>query len=405
MKQEKYLPLIISELCKEDYDMMQKLTQKECGVPVTLDTFRKMTDAYFASTYEVGMDADVDSQKYLESFKKRVENITTAQTSAVMQLANIYKQTPVFNGINDMWGDFNVLSVVNEWSKNKQVFVFDEDFTDELLNTENLKMIKDHFDHLPYDYFYVDISANRQVCEDVRGEGYFMHTTKQDVNGEEYYFVNITKIEYNKKNHKDPIFYSDVLTFRNSDDVDIRTKDMSGREKVPMMLPDEMGMPEHSEQSIKGKEWNILVFQTLMYLAQDEKYLDIRENAVTKNTYKKPAPNSEPKNRFSEVRMQDVGVKWGTAYRNWLTQSAKSETDGEHGHHAKSRPHVRRAHWHKFWCNKLDEYGNEIYITAADGTKEKAKELRGQWVSQIYVNYNLEKEEELPVVKHKVEAR
>ena len=48
--------------------------------------------------------------------------------------------------------------LLDEWSKNKQVYKPDQDFADALLHTEKLQLTKFMIEHLPNRYFYIDLS-------------------------------------------------------------------------------------------------------------------------------------------------------------------------------------------------------------------------------------------------------
>ena len=58
-----------------------------------------------------------------------------------------------------------------------------------------------------------------------------------------------------------------------------------------------------------------MVVQILNYLSSVQP--DIEENPQTKKTYRKPAPHTEPKNKYSEIQKWDVGVRFGAAFRAW----------------------------------------------------------------------------------------
>lgn len=113
----------------------------------------------------------------------------------------------------------------------------------------------------------------------------------------------------------------------------------------------------------------ILIQQLLTYLSSAEP--DICEDENTKRTYRKPNPNSAPKNKFSEIQQWDVGVRFGASYRKWKKsqEEPSSNEPKSSGERSKQRPHSRRAHWSNYWY----------------GTGEN-KERRPKWVASYLVN-------------------
>jgi hypothetical protein len=82
---------------------------------------------------------------------------------------------------------------------------------------------------------------------------------------------------------------------------------------------------------------------------------DVTENPITKQTYKQPKEGQKPKNKFSEIRMWDVGIRYGKAI-HVAKQEYEKQIARENAENNKNRkpvrPHVRRAHWHKYKVGK-----------------------------------------------------
>lgn len=276
------------------------------------------------------------------------------------------------NAVKETLRDFDSISLVMMWAKNKQVFAFDKDFTNELVKTDGIQFTKDCFDFLPYKYFYIDLSDNAELCQKMYAEGLFVTVEKVWENEEEVYYIHICKVcgDY---------FYNDVLTVVN------KTKKIETNE---IMVNDTISIFDHrkgvSEQKIDGRAYQVLVTQILVYLSSAEP--DVRENALTKQTYKKPAPESKPKNKYSEVRKWDVGVRFGTAYRTWKKNKDKVTVcrTGTGSSGVKQRPHSRKAHWSHYWYGSGDD-----------------KVCRPKWISEYYVGMN---DNDNPAVIHKVRS-
>jgi hypothetical protein len=97
-------------------------------------------------------------------------------------------------------------------------------------------------------------------------------------------------------------------------------------------------------------QMSVLGIQILAYLSSKDP--QIEENPVTKKTYKKPNDNFI-KNKFSEIQMWDIGVKYGNSYRNTMKQLNAGNRGFALDYKRKSPiPHFRRAHWQRFWVGK-----------------------------------------------------
>lgn len=75
------------------------------------------------------------------------------------------------------------------------------------------------------------------------------------------------------------------------------------------------------------------------------------ENATMQTTYE---PGPEPKNRAkqktrSKATWHECGFEWTEAYREYRRAKSQSRALG-----GSVRPHIRRAHWHHFWCGPRD---------------------------------------------------
>lgn len=263
--------------------------------------------------------------------------------------------------------DLDSMSLVMLWAKNKQVFAFDKDFTDELLRTEEVHLTKNGWDYLPFKTFYVDLSDNEELCDKILGKGLFITLEKLSDEQGEVYCVHVCKVG-------ERYFYNDVFSFVNEDKA-LPVAEMMVDDKV-LHFDHEHGM---SHKAIDGKAYEVIVAQILTYLSSVEP--DIGENPETQKTYRKPAPESKPKNKYSEIRKWDVGVRFGSAVRAWKKKNA-SGTTHTGGSGNKKRPHSRKAHWSHYW------YGSG-----------ENKVRRPKWISECYVGM---KDDDTPAVIHKV---
>lgn len=293
--------------------------------------------------------------------------------------------------------------VLSTWMKFKMVYKIDNDFFHEIKQTENLITSKEMFDKLPFKCFFIDLT---EVDNIANFKGAWVYITTDDIHGnKDFYSVNIYMVQNDNFTfftyyswykftdeqqevewHSDDLPKSDFIarTFVGEDDLmtkDIRsllnnptdfTKD--GLIDVTLDMRDEYDPRESIVISI---------FQIMSFIAIDAS--DVNENATTKSTYRPHKEGSKIKNKFSEVRMWDVGVQYGKAIRVAKREYKKHierENDSVESKDRKPvRPHIRRAHWHKYHVG------------------EGRKQTKTLWLAPVYVCGN---GKEIPVTIREV---
>lgn len=293
--------------------------------------------------------------------------------------------------INRMMGellDFCLMPYMfNIWRKNKQVYKPDNEFCNALLKTENLRITKDMIIHLPCNNFYIDLSE----CE--------LFLPIQGI------FVDVTLIENSDKvsviyylMDKDLTTWSsyDILDFTNQEEVIISQKFVKSLECSDYIATDYNYIPVDDvlfvDKIIQNKSRNInknnlnrneagfFIYQLLTYMVSHEP--QIEENPITKSTYRPPKKESSIKNKFSEIQIHDVGVKFGKSFRQ---QRKKYKCNTILTKHLESKrkspiPHFRAAHWQGYWVG----HGRTEHII--------------KWIEPIFVNG----EESNDVIIHKM---
>lgn len=288
--------------------------------------------------------------------------------------------------LTDMDAVYNVLS----WSKNKQVFKFDDDFINELIRTEDIYMVKDVFDYLPFNQFYIDFSDNKNLVEKIYCHGVFVFVEKVlfEKGQIEQYRFHLCKVTEEK-------YFNDILFFENKDgEHELLCEDEMAT--VSILNHDEKGKRiKDTTITFNARIYESVIFQILMYLSSVD--ADIEHNQTTQQTYRKPNPNQPPKNKFSEVKAYDVGVRFGSAFRNWKktnVDNASTENNsprkegGSRGAGTPKRPHARRAHYSYYWYGKRD-------------SDERVR--RPKWIEATFVGLDKVKGEQ-PAVIHKVKT-
>ena len=233
--------------------------------------------------------------------------------------------------------------LIEEWSKSKQVYKPDPDFAKALLRTQKLQLTKDMMTHLPYDYFYVDL-MDVEIFNPVVGVFVFInHNTflgKPAVSisiylltGELVYFSHYYSGYYNSKGIID-------INFDEIPDVQYN---VWNREKEIVY--------DETEFHVSRNAVSIFILQLLSYLSIEKP--QIEESEHTKGTYVKKAPGSKIKNKWNEVQIFDVGVTYGKTYRKQMAEFEKWEyKEGDGRHHKSPVPHMRCAHWQRYWVGK-----------------------------------------------------
>ena len=130
----------------------------------------------------------------------------------------------------------------------------------------------------------------------------------------------------------------------------------------------------------------LLGYQMIAYLSLEKP--ELTENPVTKTTYRPRKPGEPVRDKFSEIQIRDVGIRYGKDFRKTI-QEMKEKKPAENKKSNKPvhsvRPHFHCAHWH--------------YHRIGKGRKE----LKLMWHEPTFVMGNV-KNAETDVVIHKVSS-
>ena len=236
--------------------------------------------------------------------------------------------------------------ILHNWKRNKQVYKIDGDFAQALLKTENICLSRDTFNHLPCKHFYVDVSEYIQFRPI---QGIFVDI----FNMQEEFAVCIYMVS-------NEAFWSnyDFIGFNEKGEAKINIEDFARNglfDEFKYCDYDTHLKGKSVEKNINGlkpKEVAFFVYQLITYMTSHEP--QVEESPLTKSTYRPPKQGATIKNKFSEIQMYDVGVRFGRAFK---AQKKKYNCDTILTHHmAKARkspiPHFRSAHWQTYWTGK-----------------------------------------------------
>ena len=206
------------------------------------------------------------------------------------------------------------------WMERKQVYAFDKSFIDVLMTSPLDGLLYDElFERLPYPCFVIKI-------------------------GDSYGIVDYNKGDFFPGQH-----YIGFFPFVN-DNTGLRGTTLVLNRGVDWQLPDvKETMKDISENfSTDASSLTAMMIQICLYLSANNAV--IHENPEQKKIYRPPFDEKHPKNRFSEVRIWDCGIRYTKdtvkAIRNDVTY------ESEKGNRRSPRPHWRRAHWKHYHVGK-----------------------------------------------------
>lgn len=270
----------------------------------------------------------------------------------------------------DFFGEYLVL---RRWQKSKVVYKIDNEFFHEIKNTGNLKLSRPVFKYLPVSTMYFDLY-------DVKDIGDFKGAWV-DINRDEdnYLFTvyMVTDSTISKKQTYALFSYYCGFHFFNDEAAELDLKEALTDVTDTFHINDYRTFDEENGKVIRQPldkaddhraEIVTAILQILQFLHADID--DVTESPITKSTYR---PSTTIKNKFSEVRMWDVGVRYGKAIKiakEQVVKEAKEESLSERaGQKVRKpvRPHIRSAHWQRYHVGK------------------GRQEIKVNWIPPVYV--------------------
>lgn len=319
----KYYPLEAIEKSEKTEDLIQALIR---GGYCSSDTTKEDIHDYVFSTMFF-------NPEYKGKFEK-LNNTIMYDKELNRIFVPMYSMEKVKERSTE-WKDVLTTSLVlSIWEKSKMVYKVDNDFFHEIKQTQNLTITKEMLDNLPFNCFFVDFTE----VEDISNfKGAWVYVVKYD---KQLYEINIYLIQGTEF----VIFsYYSLLCFgEEGGEVEWNPKNLQNTSYV--YRDNVMELPRIAEGRDPRSELVIAVHQIMSFISIDAS--DVSENPTTKYTYK---PRTTVKNKFSEVRMWDVGVRYGKAIRVAKREYKKHiEKNNNSKERKATRPHIRRAHWHKY---------------------------------------------------------
>ena len=239
------------------------------------------------------------------------------------------------------------------WSETKQVYKLDKDFVSALAYTDNFELSRSIVEHLPFNHFYLDVSDMETSVH-----GVFVSVFPKGDHVLFSFYIALKNLEWGVSHNAFSYSYEkdDTLKIELACDFDESFDDVeySGiRNDINSYFLDD------NDKNLVDY-FISLSFQMICYLSSKEP--DIEVSPETKYTYK-PRPFTSPvRNKWSEVNMEDVGVRYGAAFRKQFEEIKKEDiedkedeetiTDINKKRRRSPRPYLRRAHWSHYWTGR-----------------------------------------------------
>lgn len=266
---------------------------------------------------------------------------------------------------------YQYVAQLERFKRTKQILAFDKDFISELIKTDGSFSIRYNiFATLPYDNFYIDLSSAKELCSEIGIDGMLIQIHSVRTTDAEFWILNC--IPY--KDGHSIIVTSQVLSNTN-DGIELTVDEIVESMSIKTNDPD-----------ILAADYNRIfpmLINILLYLCSYEP--DIRETTVSKRQRADAKKAKKDKKDYPE-QVYVVGERFGAAFRKWTKDSVgvnhESTSDGSR----KVKPHIRRAHWHRYWYGKRNSPN---------------RELRLRWVHECECAFD-DENTEVEAVKHKV---
>lgn len=252
------------------------------------------------------------SYEKFENMLNKIDTILPDFKESIYMRTRALSEITGLNTIENA-SDFVRVLMYYYWSKSKEIYEFDKNFAEELMQTEVDSIPYQALQHLPHNSFAISVSDDEYL---IVHKGYDSNHITSD------YLVWLHA--YVSKNETKALGLALDERFSKVEDLKRITD-----------------KPSHVESVIKD-------LNLILYLCAEKPDIDPNpeQKTVTRRTEK-------VRNVYREIRKWDVGYRFGSILRKQKPASSSS-TNNATGSHSAKRPHIRRAHWHKFWTGPKD---------------------------------------------------
>lgn len=320
-----------------------------------------------------GISNDLDGDSYMDildnsSVQKTINDTRNEICKYTATGERTKKSEEILEDIRDGMMDRISLAL---WAYDKQVFTFSDELLDEFIATgddPDAGIPVQVFKNMPFKSICIDVSDNDIM--DGNGDRIFLIIVSVFFIDDNLYYVStVYKNGGIQKNNKGEDYQNVMYDFIVKKCPNISDHSKDAIINISSFKYNEYKMLSHRLSTILG-------INCLAYLASNKP--DVEEDSIQKKIYR---PSSSVKNKLREIRKWNVGFRYADSIKKQYIQ----EENGERARHGKSsskRPHVRKAHWHRYWIGHGED-----------------KHLELRWVSSCHIN--VEFISDLPVVSHK----
>lgn len=231
------------------------------------------------------------------------------------------------------------------WGDTKQIYKIDPSFMAELASTTNLKIPSSSLEYFPLKTFYIDFSES-DFLEPMIGS--FVHIYNGEKATPQISIIMLSK---------DEVMFSYYSHLKYGEDGTAKIP-KEAVPTTPFVAFDVSGRNPQTKDYKNDPRAAIVraIFQIIMFLSSSNS--DILENPSSKKYHR---AFTEPKDRFSEIRTWDVGVRYGKAIQISKSADKKGkensldedrEDDKPCKQRKETRPHLRCAHWQRYHVGK-----------------------------------------------------
>lgn len=283
-----------------------------------------------------------DSIEYVSKIKQFTDVVVTSESHQddTVKAAMFQVMTKLGFNKREAYEYALMYYVMAKWSLYKTVYRFDEDFYQMLINTDdNIRFYQDSLKHLPVNSFFIPDPSGKEC-----GSFVIIEFNDSDT------LICCRKVWYNS-DHETASGYGSIILH---DEENIH--DAIERHLREFRQWDE-GTTKLSDEELSKYAHDILIppIQIAYYLSA--KNAEVRETKIKKD--KRPKLKN---GKSLNLRQWDVGYRIGNKFREVHPHSQSSGTG------TRPRPHVRRAHWHHFWCGP------------------NKSELELKWLAPMFIN-------------------
>lgn len=261
----------------------------------------------------------------------------------------------------DMASDGYKISALYAWRKYKEIYSFDDDLADLLIEQADAEMDIpiDIIFQLPYPCVYIQFKK----C------GFFAYF-ENDVYNQQFEF----RIWYLETENN--VSFPVILHIEEQCTIS-EAIDKTFAESRKRTTPDIDFMTEQYRGEIKQRAAKLLQFVLYICAENSEREEDPEQKKVTRRS---KDSEDKPKDVFREIRKWDVGYRIGNQIRRMKVEKQTNndldrDEDTERVSRKSSRksPHARRGHWHHFWIGKHEKNERKLIL---------------KWVAPMFINGN-----------------